>query len=105
MRRLWRSASLNTWTLQGGAVTPVATKDPIVAARAALAEGRVEAAAHALRRGLEDRLRELCVALGGKVRFKGGGDYDLGDFRDAVMSAFSDALSKAQKSAPARLPS
>lgn len=91
--------ALTTWTLEGGTVTTVATKDPIVAARAALAEGRVETAAHALRRGLEERLRELCVALGGKVRFKDAGDYDLGDFRDAVKAAFGDALAKAQRSA------
>lgn len=90
---------LTTWTLEGGAITTVATKDPIVAARAALAEGRVETAAHALRRGLEERLREICVALNGKVHFKEAGDYGLGDFRDAVKAAFTNALAKAQKSA------
>lgn len=91
--------ALSSWTLEGGTLTTVATKDPIVAARAALAEGRVESAAHALRRGLEERLRELCVALGGRVRLKADGDYDLGELRDAVKSAFSEALTKAQKSA------
>ena len=90
---------LATWTLEGGTLTTVATKDPIVAARAALAEGRVETAAHALRRGLEERLRELCAALGGKVRFKPYGDFDLGDFRDAVKSSFNDALAKAKQAA------
>jgi energy-coupling factor transporter ATP-binding protein EcfA2 len=93
---------LTTWTLEGGTVTTVATKDPIVASRAALAEGRVETAAHALRRGLEERLRELCLGLNGKVRFKAGNDYDLGDFRDAVKAAFADALAKAMKAAVSR---
>lgn len=59
----------------------------------------VNGAAHKLRRHLEASTADIAEAIGGKVSYRGDGNYNLADFLSAVKSKHSDLLKLANKAA------
>lgn len=64
-----------------------------------LAKNDVPTAASRLRRHMEYVASELADELGARVRFKGDGNYDLGDMLPSVISKQGDLLGQAAKAA------
>lgn len=64
-----------------------------------LNSGDINGAAHKLRRHLEASTADIAEAIGGKVTFRGDGNYGLGDFLSAVKSRHGDLLKLAAASA------
>lgn len=61
-----------------------------------LDEGNTSMAAHQTRRMAEWFLREACHRLDGKVPFKANSEWNLGDFKDGVLSRYKDLIGKAK---------
>jgi hypothetical protein len=66
---------------------------------AALAKGKVETAAHALRHHLEYASRDLADQLGARPIFRGDGNYELGDLLPSVLARIKDLYGKAAEAA------
>jgi hypothetical protein len=92
------SVAFHSWTIDGG---------PMVESNVgiwqeidkALAKGKVEAAAAALRRHLEYMSRHLADQLGASPQFKADGNYELGDLLPAVLKRAKELYGKAAESA------
>lgn len=61
-----------------------------------LDEGNTSMAAHQTRRMAEWYLREACDRLDGKVPFKANSKWNLGDFKNGVLSRYKDLVRKAK---------
>jgi len=83
------------WSLEDGP-TDWSSYDSISAAREFAEDGHIEAAASTLRRYLEHTFRELCDAVGGKVRYRLDGKNDLGDLIPAAQTGLRSAIAKAR---------
>ena len=65
----------------------------------ALSKGKVESAAHSLRRHLEYTATQLCEDLGASPQFRADGNYDLGALLPAAQKRLKELLTKASKAA------
>jgi hypothetical protein len=90
---------IKSWTLEDG---PVLHADPAALftdVDAALEAGNVPAAAHALRRGVEALLPDVCDALGAAVRFRADGGWGFGDFLGPAMGRYGQLFKAARAAA------
>jgi hypothetical protein len=109
--RLWaeqmRSAGLITaktsiafhgWTIDSGPLVEsnVAIWDEIAAA---LAKGKVEAAASALRHHLEYVARHVADQIGAEPKFRADGNYELGELMPSVLKRLKELCGKAAEAA------
>lgn len=92
------SLSFHSWTVDSG---PLVESNIEIWAEiaAALAKGKVEAAAAALRHHLEYASRHLADLLGARPLFKADGNYELGDLLPSVLSRMKELLGKAAAAA------
>jgi hypothetical protein len=92
------SVSFHSWTIDTG---------PLVESNLeiwqdidkALAKGKVETAAHALRRHLEFVSRQLADQLGASPQFRADGNYDLGELLPSVLKRAKELYGKAAEAA------
>jgi hypothetical protein len=94
-----RAFEFKSWTLEDG---PVLHADPSALfhdVAQALGAGNVPGAAHALRRGVETILPDVCDALGATVRFRGDGAWNAGEFLQAAIGRYGELLGKARAAA------
>jgi len=86
------------WTVETGPLVESTTEiwDEIAAA---LAKGKVEVAAAALRHHLEYVSRHLADQLGATPQFRADGNYELGDLLPSVLGRISDLYGKAANAA------
>jgi hypothetical protein len=92
------SIAFHSWTIDTGPL--VESNDEIWdEIDGALAKGKVEAAAAALRHHLEYVSRLLADELGASVRFRADGNFELGDLLPQVISRMSKLLGKAADAA------
>lgn len=92
------SVAFHGWTIDTGPLVESADEiwDEI---DAALAKGKVDAAAAALRHHLEYAARLLADQLGATPPFRGDGNYELGELLPSVLKRFKDLLGKAANAA------
>lgn len=57
--------------------------------------GDVNGAAHKLRRGLEMAVADIAESIGGRVAFRGDGNYDLADFLSGIKGKHLELLKRA----------
>ena len=92
------SVAFHSWTIDTGPL--VESNEGIwVEIDQALAKGKVEVAAGALRRHLEYVARHLADQLGAQPPFRADGDYELGELMPSVLSRMDRLLGKAADSA------
>lgn len=92
------SVAFHSWTIDTGPL--VESNEGIwVEIDQALAKGKVEAAAGALRRHLEYVSRHLADLLGASPQFRADGDYELGELLPSVMSRMKKLLGEAANAA------
>lgn len=92
------SVAFHSWTIDTGPL--VESNEGIwVEIDQALAKGKVEAAAAALRRHLEYVSRHLADLLGASPQFRADGDYELGELLPSVMSRLKKLLGEAASAA------
>ena len=92
------SLAFHSWTVDTGPLVEsnVEIWDEIAAA---LAKGKVEAAAAGLRHHLEYASRHLADHLGARPVFRADGNYELGELLPSVLSRMKDLYGKAVESA------
>jgi len=92
------SLAFHSWTIDTGPLVETNQEiwDEIVAA---LAKGKVEVAAAALRHHLEYVSRLLADQLGAAIPFRADANYELGDLLPAVLSRMKELYSKAAEAA------
>jgi hypothetical protein len=92
------SVSFHSWTIDSG---PMVESNVEIWQEIdkALAKGKVEAAAAALRRHLEFVSRHLADQLGASARFRADGNYELGDLLPAVLKRTKELYGKAAEAA------
>jgi|TARA_R110002126_G_C10490653_1_gene504158 tetratricopeptide (TPR) repeat protein len=88
------SMSFHGWTVESGPMVE-ANVDIWNDIDQALAKGKIETAAHSLRRHMEFVSRLLADQLGARPVFKADGNYDLGDLLPSSMSRLKELLGKA----------
>jgi hypothetical protein len=88
------SLVFHNWTVETGPLVE-ATDEIWQDIAAALAKGRVEAAAPALRRHLEYISRQLANDLAASPVFRADGNYELGDLLPSVVGRMNGLLGKA----------
>ncbi len=92
------SVAFHSWTIDTGPL--VESNESIwVEIDQALAKGKVEVAAGALRRHLEYVSRHLADLLGASPQFRADGVYELGDLLPSVMSRMKKLLGEAASAA------
>ena len=92
------SVAFHSWTIDTGPL--VESNESIwVEIDQALAKGKVEAAAAALRHHLEYVARHLADQLGASPPFRADGDYELGELMPSVLARMDRLLGKAADSA------
>lgn len=92
------SVAFHSWTIDTGPL--VESNEGIwVEIDQALAKGKVEVAAGALRRHLEYVSRHLADLLGASPQFRADGDYELGELLPSVMSRMKKLLGDAASAA------
>jgi energy-coupling factor transporter ATP-binding protein EcfA2 len=92
------SVAFHSWTIDTGPL--VESNEGIwVEIDQALAKGKVEVAAGALRRHLEYVSRHLADLLGASPQFRADGDYELGELLPSVMSRMKKLLGEAASAA------
>lgn len=92
------SVAFHSWTIDTGPL--VESNEEIWSEiEEALAKGKVEVAAAALRHHLEYASRQLADELGASPQFRADGNYELGDLMPAVMSRMKQLLGKAADAA------
>jgi recombinational DNA repair ATPase RecF len=92
------SVAFHSWTIDSG---PMVESNVEIWQEIdkALAKGKVEAAAAALRRHLEFVSTHLADQLGASLQFRADGSYELGDLLPAVLKRTKDLYGKAAESA------
>jgi hypothetical protein len=92
------SIAFHSWTIDTGPLVETSQEiwDEMAAA---LARGKVEVAAAALRHHLEYVARLLADQLGAAIPFRADAHYELGDLLPAVLSRMKDLLGKAADAA------
>ncbi|KAA3607140.1 MAG: chromosome segregation protein SMC [Planctomycetota bacterium] len=92
------SVAFHSWTIETGPL--VESNEGIwVEINQALAKGKVEVAAGALRRHLECVSRHLADLLGASPQFRTDGNYELGELLSSVMSRMKKLLGEAANAA------
>jgi recombinational DNA repair ATPase RecF len=92
------SVAFHSWTIDTGPLVESSTEIWEEIANA-LAKGKVEAAAAALRRHLEYVSRHLADQLGAAPQFRADGSYELGDLLPSVLKRTKELLGKAADAA------
>jgi len=92
------SVAFHSWTIDTGPLVE-SNEEIWVEIDQALAKGKVEIAAAALRHHLEYVARHLADQLGAQPPFRADGDYELGELMPAVLSRMDRLLGKAADSA------
>jgi len=92
------SIAFHSWTIDTGPLME-SNEEVWDEISAALAKGKVEAAAAGLRHHLEYASRHLAEELGATPQFRADGNYDLGDLLPSVLSRMDSVLGKAMSSA------
>lgn len=92
------SIAFHSWTIDTG---PLVESNQAIweEISGALAKGKVEAAAAALRRHLEYVSRHLADQLGATPQFRADGNYELGELLPSVLSRMKDLYGKAAAAA------
>jgi hypothetical protein len=92
------SLAFHSWTIDTG---PLVESNPEIwdEINSALAKGKVEAAAAALRHHLEYVSRLLADQLGATPQFRADGNYELGDLLPSVLARMKDLYGKAATAA------
>lgn len=92
------SIAFHSWTIDSGPLVEsnLAIWDEIAAA---LAKGKVEAAAAALRHHLEYVSRHMADQIGATPQYKADGNYELGELMPSVLSRMKDLCGKAAAAA------
>jgi predicted ATP-binding protein involved in virulence len=93
------SLEFKSWSLIDGPTMIVDAGRMLREAAEALERKDVPAAAHALRRGVEAYLPDICDALEARVRFHADGAFESGDFLNAAIARYGELLSMARKAA------
>lgn len=94
------SVAFHSWTIDTGPLVE-SNEEIWVEIDQALAKGRVEIAAAALRHHLEYVSRHVADQLGASPPFRADGDYELGELLPSVLSRMDRLLGKAADSAQA----
>jgi hypothetical protein len=92
------SVAFHSWTIDTGPLVESSVEIWEEIANA-LAKGKVEAAAAALRRHLEYVSRHLADQLGAAPQFRADGNYELGDLLPSVLKRAKELLGKASDAA------
>ena len=92
------SLAFHSWTVDTGPLVE-SNVDIWHEIAAALAKGKVETAAHALRHHLEYASRDLADQLGARPIFRGDGNYELGELLPSVLARIKDLYGKAAEAA------
>lgn len=92
------SVTFHSWTIDTGPLVE-SNEEIWVEIDAALAKGKAEVAAAALRHHLEYVSRHLADQLGANPQFRADGDYELGELLPSVMSRMKKLLGKAAEAA------
>jgi hypothetical protein len=92
------SVAFHSWTIDTGPLVE-SNEEIWVEIDQALAKGKVESAAAALRHHLEYVARHLADQLGAQPPFRADGDYELGELMPSVLKRMDSLLGKAADSA------
>ena len=92
------SLALHSWTIDTGPLVE-SNQEIWDEIGAALAKGKVEVAAAALRHHLEYASRHLADQLGAAPQFRADGNYELGELLPSVLARMKDLYSKAAQAA------
>lgn len=92
------SLAFHSWSVDGGPLVE-SNEDIWSDIEVALAKGKVETAAHALRHHLEYVSRLLADQLGGRPAFRADGNYELGDLLPSVLARSKELYGKAAEAA------
>jgi hypothetical protein len=93
------SVEFKSWSIEDGPVMHADATALFQDVDVLLTVGNVPSAAHALRRGIETILPDICDAFGAVVRYRGDGGWSAGDFLPAAMGRYGDLLAKARAAA------
>ena len=92
------SVAFHSWTIDSGPLVE-SNEEIWEEIDAALAKGKVEAAAAALRHHLEYASRHLADQLGATPQFRSDGNYELGDLLPSVLKRMKELCGKAADAA------
>jgi energy-coupling factor transporter ATP-binding protein EcfA2 len=90
---------LKGWSLDTGPIAILDAGRLLAESYEALKAGNVPGAAHALRRGAEAYLPDICDALGARVRFRADGAWEAGDFLSSAIGRYGEILGLARAAA------